>query len=143
MSVIVTPDDLAVYLGVPVGDIDTSRAQMLIDDAIAQALTIVTVGTVPSGGPTEANLPTGAASVIRAAVARIYLNPAGVDNETVGPFAYGRSAGTGAMFSKAERGQLRRAAGGGNAFSINLIPAGYSVVLPPWDTSGDIAVSTS
>lgn len=125
MSTIVTPDDLAVYLGVPVDTLDSDRAQLLIDDAIAQALSIVTVGTVPVDGPTEDNLPSGAASVIRAAVARIYLNPAGVTSEATGPYLYSRPAGTGALFSSSERGALRRFASRGQAFSVDLLQSGY------------------
>lgn len=120
MTTLVTPDDLSVYLGTTVDD---ARAQMLIDDAVAQALSIVTVGTVPDSGPTEDNLPAGAASVIRPAVARIYLNPKGVAAEAAGPFNYNRSTSTGSMFSKSERQQLRRLAGqGAGAYSIDLIP---------------------
>ena len=125
MSTIVTPDDLGVYLGVTLTGDDEDRAQMLIDDAIAQALTVVTVGEVPDDGATEANLPSGAASVIRAAVARIFLNPAGVSQEVLGSFSVSRAANSGGMFSKAERAQLRRMVGGGSAFSIDLLPVGY------------------
>lgn len=125
MSVVVTTDDLGVFLGVTLSSTDEDRAQMLIDDAIAQALTVATVGTIPDSGATEANLPPGAASVIRAAVARIFLNPAGVSSETEGPYAHARPVGSGGMFSKAERQQLRRAAGGSAAFQVDLI-ADYS-----------------
>lgn len=144
MSEIVTPDSLAVYLDVDLSEDKYDRAQMLIDDAIAQALSVVTVGDVPDDGPTEANLPTGAASVIRAAVARIFLNPTGVTSESTGPYAYGRPAGTGALFSKAERAQLRRMGGGGNAFSVNLLANYQGAVLPPWDAGqGQVTVFTS
>lgn len=120
MSIIVTPADLSTYLGTTV---DEDRAQMLIDDAIGQALSIATVGTVPDTGPTESNLPTGAESVIRPAVARIYLNPAGVTSEATGPFTYSRTASSGSMYSKAERAQLRRLAGqAAGAFSVDPTP---------------------
>jgi len=125
MSTIVTTDDLAVYLGVVLSSAEEDRAQMLIDHAIAQALSIVTVGTVPDGGATEANLPPGAASVILAAVERRFSNPNGATTEAVGPYSIGRPAGSGAIFSSAERAQLRRFAGGGSAFSIDLLQAGY------------------
>lgn len=133
MSDIVTPDDLAVYLGIDTGQIDEDRAQMLVDDAIAQALSVVTVGTISDSGPTEANLPSGAAGVIRAAVARVYLNPRGVDGETVGVVSYtSRGGGTGSMFSKAEIAALRRFAGRGGAFSISMIPADVRIENLPW-----------
>ena len=125
MSTIVTPDDLAVYLGITLSSTDEDRAQLLIDDAIAQALSIATVGTVPVDGATEANLPSGAGSVIRAAVARIFQNPAGVTQEVLGSFSVARPASSGALFSTAERGALRRMAGRGSAFSIDPLLAGY------------------
>lgn len=118
---LVTPDNLATYLGTTLTGADEDRAKMLISDAVAQALTIVTVGTVPESGPTEANLPSGAASVIRAAVARIFLNPAGVTQEVSGPYTFSRPAASGGMFSKAERAQLRRLGGGSSAFEVDLI----------------------
>jgi hypothetical protein len=98
---------------------------MLIDDAIAQALTIVTVGTVPTTGATEANLPAGAGSVIRPAVARVFLNPAGVSQEALGPYSQSRPIASGGLFSKAERQQLRRMGGGSSAFQVDLLPTGY------------------
>lgn len=138
----VTPDDLGVYL--ELDTVNEDRAQMLIDDATTQALTIVTIGTVPDSGATVANLPDGAASVIRAAVARIYLNPTGVNAEAAGPYSYGRSAGTGAMFSKAERAQLRRMSGRSSAFEIDMLPTDAGSNLPPWDYSAAVVdVQTS
>lgn len=125
MSTIVTTDDLAVYMGVTLDGNEEDRAQLLIDDAIAQALSIVTVGTVADSGATEANLPSGAGSVIRAAVARIFQNPNGVSQEVLGSYSVSRAANSGAMFSSAERGALRRMAGRGSAFSIDLLQAGY------------------
>lgn len=124
MSTIVTPANLATYLQIDMDDAETARAQMLIDHAIIQALSIVTVGDVPATGPTEANLPAGAESVILPAVARIYLNPASLTGETAGPFNYTRTAGTGSLFSKAERQTLRRLAGqSAGAFTIDPTPA--------------------
>lgn len=125
MSDIVTTDELAVYLGVDLSGPDEDRAQLLIDDAIAQALSIVTVGTVPTTGATEANLPAAAGSVIRAAVARVFLNPAGLTQEVLGSYSAARPANSGSIFSSAERGQLRRFGGRGSAFSIDLLQTGY------------------
>ena len=123
MSTVVTPDDVATYLDIDPDSLNTDRAQMLIDDAIGQALTVATVGTVPDDGATEANLPPNAASVIRPAVARIYLNPAGVTGETAVGFAYTRTPGTGSMYSKSERATLRRLAGqAAGAFTIDPTP---------------------
>lgn len=133
MSDIVTPADLGVYLGIDIDDDD--RAQMLIDDAIGQALSIVAVGDIPDTGPTEANLPAGSASVIRAAVARLWLNPAGVTQEVSGSFSYSRPAASGSMFSKAEIRSLRRLAGRSGAFAIDLLPADAGSCIPPWDAA--------
>ena len=135
MSTIVTTDDLGVYLGVSLASTDEDRAQMLIDHAIAQALTIVTVGTVPTTGATEANLPSGAASVILPAVARVFQNPGGVTQEALGPYSFSRPAASGGLFSKAERAQLRRMGGGSSAFQIDLLPTDYPTsVFPDTDT---------
>lgn len=125
MSTIVTPDTFAVYLGVTLSSTDEDRVQMLIDDAIEEALTIVTVGTVPEGGATEDNLPAIAAGVIRAAVKREFNNPSGATQEVLGSYSIARPASSGSMFSKAERAKLRRGAGGGSAFSIDLLQVGY------------------
>lgn len=135
MTVPVTPADLGVYLGISMSADEQARAQMLIDDAVTQALSIVTVGTVPDTGPTVGNLPVGAESVIRPAVARIYLNPRGVDGETAGPINYSsRGGGTGSLYSKAEVRALRRLAGRSGAFTIDTLPADAGTNLPPWDS---------
>lgn len=118
-----TPADLATSLGVPLADLDTTRAQMLIDDAIADALSIVVVGTVPDTGATYDNLPAGSDSVIRAAAGRVYLNAGGVTSETVGPFSVTRPAPSGATLSGRERRKLLRLAGLSGAFSIDSTPA--------------------
>ena len=125
MTVSVTTDDLATYLGVSLSSTDEDRAQMLIDHAVVQALSVVTVGVVPTGGATVANLPNGAESVILPAVARVFNNAAGVTQEALGPYSFSRPAASGGLFSKAERAQLRRMGGGGSAFSIDLLPTGY------------------
>jgi hypothetical protein len=135
-----TPGDLAVYLDTTMDDGQTARAQMLIDDAIAQALAVVTVVTIPVDGPTEDNLPVGWESVLRPAVARIYLNPAGVTSQAAGPYSEGRTANTGAMLSKSERATLRRLAGGGGAFSIDGLPDEYCPDVAPWDVGAPIGL---
>lgn len=139
MSTIVTPTTLGVYLNITIAA-DDARAQMLIDDAISQALSIITVGAVPDTGATEANLPAGAASVIRAAVARQWLNPSGVTQETAGSFSLTRPASTGSMFSKAEILALRRLAGRSGAFTIDVMPATAATDLPPWDIAASSIV---
>lgn len=130
MAAAVTPDDLSVYLGTSV---EPDRAQMLIDDVKAQALALVTVGTVPDTGATWDNLPTGAEAIVRAAVARLYTNPTGVSSEGVGPFTYTRPAPSGSLLSTRERKALKRLAGRAGAFSVDPTPADVGADLYPWD----------
>jgi hypothetical protein len=39
----------------------------------------------------------------------------------------------GVYLTRADKADLRRIAGGGGAFSIDLLPADYELCLPPWD----------
>lgn len=126
----VTPYDLATHLGI--SDIVVDRAQMLINDALAQALAVVTVGDTTGGAGWE-NLPTGGDAVVRAAAGRQYLNASGVTTETVGPYSATRPAPTGAMFSTAEIATLERLAGRGGAFSVDTMPSDAGTQLPIWD----------
>ena len=130
----ITPEDLAIYLDLT--EVSEGRALMLIGQAVDQALSLATVGDVPESGATEENLPPGAESVILPAVARIYLNPAGVTQESTPGFSVARSTATGSLFSKAEKRTLRRLAGRGGAFSIDMLPEGAGENLPPWDIDG-------
>lgn len=109
MSVLVEASDVATFLGVD--DIDTNRAVLLIDLAEGLAETIVSP------------LPDGAKATIITAVARAYENPVPVTQEVVGPYQASRPGGI--YFNKYERAALRRANGGGSAFSYDLLPAGY------------------
>lgn len=118
----VTTSDLATYLGIDAASIDTARAQMLIDDAVSDALTIVVVGSYATT-PTEDNLPTGYEAVIRAAAGRQYQNSTGATTETVGPYSVSRPANSGAVLSPRERRKLLRLAGRGGAFGIDPTPA--------------------
>lgn len=119
-----TPTDLAVFLGAEFDDTDTARAQMILDGVTAQALTIVTVGTVPETGPTVDNLPDAASSVIYGAAGRAFLNPAGATQEVAGSASIARPAGTGSLLSAAEKAVLRAlGAQGGGVFGIDLVAA--------------------
>lgn len=138
----VTPADLATYLGLPADTINEARATMLIDDAVNQALAIVKI----ADGSTYEDLPTGADSIIRAAAGRLYLNPAGATSEAVGHYSVTRPAASGSMFSKAEKRSLRLLAGGGGAFSIDLMPPDIAESLgemPWWDVQADDESSSS
>jgi hypothetical protein len=126
-----TPTDLATHLGIVPANIDVNRAQMLLDDAVAEALAIVTVGPVPDSGATYANLPPGADAVIRGAAGRHYLNTTGATSETVGPYSVTRPALTGATLSASERRKLLRLAGRGGAFEIETTPEGAADIIDP------------
>lgn len=117
----VTTTDLQTYLGLD--SIDADRAAMILDDVLQDALSVVTVGTVPATSTaTWSNLPAGAEGVIRAAAGRVYLNAAGVTSESVGPFSVTRPAPSGSLLSRRERMKLRRLAGRGPAISVDTTP---------------------
>lgn len=118
---IVDPSDLASYLGV--ATVDDSRATLLIQ--LAQDLC---ESVIP------APLPDGAAAVIFDLVAHVWGNPLNVTQQSGGSYSvsYG-SAPTGLTLTKAHTATLRRLAGGGGAFSVDLTPADALTTLPYWD----------
>lgn len=99
-----TSAELATYLG---SGVDQARADMLLSLAVDQCSAVVTP------------LPDEATAVVLSATARAYTNPAGVTQEGAGPFQVTRPS-AGVYLTRAERSTLRRLAGGGNAFSIDL-----------------------
>lgn len=109
---LVAPSEIATYLGLGIGELDTARAQSLIDMTEALAGAIVSPLLV------------GAKAVIISAVVRAYTNPLGVTNESVGPYQAGRPSG-GVYLTKGERAALRRSGGGSGAFSYDTLPTGY------------------
>lgn len=104
----VTPADLA--LVGDIANIDTARAQRIIDLATALCQTIVTP------------LPSAADSVVLDVSLRAYVNPQGVMQETVGPYSVSRSGASGVTLTRANRATLKRLAGRGSAFTINPTP---------------------
>lgn len=112
MTVLVFVDQFATYMGIPEDELDTERAQLLIDTATALVESII------------AEPPPEAAAVVFSAVARAYSNPTGVTNEVVGPYQAQRPT-AGVYLTKAERATLRRLSGGGGAFSYDLLPTDY------------------
>lgn len=106
-----TPDSDALFLLLgSTGDSDRG------DFLIAQAETL--------GESVVSPLPAGAETVVLSAAARAYANPQGVTAEALGPYSVSRPM-AGVYLTKAERATLRRMAGGGSAFSVDLI-ADYS-----------------
>lgn len=117
---VIQASDLATYLGLTV---DSDRATFLI----AQAQTLCESVVAP--------LPDGASAVVLDVAARAYLNPGNVQQETVGPFAATRGAGLGGLWlTRQNERALRRLAGGGGAFTIDVMPATAGQNLPGWDT---------
>lgn len=125
-----TPENLAVFLGAEFDDTDTARAQMILDGVTAQALTVVVVGAVPETGPTAANLPDAASSVIYGAAGRAFLNPAGATQEVAGSASIARPSNTGSLLSAAEKAVLRALGGtGSGVFSVDLLAgSGFSTL---------------
>lgn len=103
----VTHTDLASFLGTPVDD---ARADFVLGLVMGEAGSIVSP------------VPEGAKGIILAASARIYANPTGVTQELVGPYQASRPSMN--LLTKGERSALRRHAGGGGAFSFDLLVNG-------------------
>jgi hypothetical protein len=116
----VLPSDLSTYLGDP-SSFNDARAQMLIDDATNEALSVVSGGKVPDTASVD-DLPDQADAIVRAAAARLYVNPAGVTQEVTGSFSVSRPAASASMLSRKEKAKLKRLAGNGAAFTVDLTP---------------------
>lgn len=129
---LIDPADLGLYLSDP--NINADRAQSMIADAQTLCESVVSP------------LPATAALVVKRVAARAYttvLSPRkGQQQDAGSPYGGG---GSGLCLTEEDVTDLRRFSGGGGAFSINMLPADYSPVLPPWDvnnTSG-IEIETS
>lgn len=123
---LVTSDDLAVALNDKT--IDADRA----DFWIGQAQTLCESIASP--------LPATAAVVVTRVAARAYASTASASRAAQlaasgSPFTPG---GGGAYLTKSDRSDLRRLAGGGNAFTIDMLPAGYVLPVPSWDQAAPV-----
>jgi hypothetical protein len=136
-NVTVTQTDFALYLNNPAAGTDP-RARFILDKAQQLCETIVKP------------LPAGSDIVILDVAERAYANPTNVRgsvalySEGEGPFA-DNSGGTvagGLWLQENNVKTLRRLAGqSGGAFTIDLLPAGYTPPsLPPWDSGQDIQI---
>lgn len=103
----VAASDLASFLG---ADIDDTRAAFVLDLVMGEAGSIVDP------------VPEGAKGIVLAAAARIYSNPTGVSQELIGPYQTSRPSSN--LLTKGERASIRRHAGGGGAFSFDLLVDG-------------------
>jgi hypothetical protein len=97
------------------GTIDNNRATQLL--AFAQAKCERVVFPIPAS----------AIDIVVGCAARGFSNPEGVLTETVGPYTVQRGASN-LYLTRQERGDLKRLAGRGGAFSIDMLPLGTSAV---------------
>lgn len=116
MTVDVSPADIDSLLDLG-GTINEDRADLLITMAINECLSWVDP------------VPDAASNVVMNAAARAYLNPDGVQAETVGPntVQYGSSM-VGVYLTKSEQTTLKRLAGRGGAFGIDTLPTGVNCI---------------
>jgi hypothetical protein len=119
----VTSSDLEMFLGMDTGTINAMRASAAIQDAQNLCESIA----FP--------LPLSANVVVKIVAARGYINPQGVQSETVGPYhaEWGTSTGTGGgsigpYLTRGDKATIRRLAGGSSAFSIETLPPGVNAV---------------
>jgi hypothetical protein len=127
---IVSVPDLATYLNDPT--IDSARAEAMINDAQALAETVVSP------------LPAAASVIVKRIAARAYVST--MTTRTSQMIAAGSQIGAmplgmgGIYLTRGDRADLRRLTGGGAAFTINPLPAGYALDVPPWDFNGAVGV---
>jgi hypothetical protein len=115
----VTADDFATFLALD--SVDTARAEYLIELATALCESVVSP------------LPAGSDAVVLDVVARVYVNPTSVTQDTVGPSAVGYSPGSGGLhLTRSNLRTLRRLAGYGGAFTIDVMPTTAGESLPEW-----------
>jgi hypothetical protein len=119
---LVDPSDLGTYLSDD--KINQDRALLMI--GLAQELCESVV----------ADLPDTARGVVLRVAARAYtttlVSRKGQMQDAGSPYGGG---GAGLCLTDEDVVDLRRITGSGGAFSIDLLPADYAVVLPPWDVS--------
>ncbi|MFE2973382.1 hypothetical protein [Streptomyces sp. NPDC059258] len=105
-----TAEQLGMYLGV--GEIDGDRADLLIQQAVALAQSVVRP------------LPDDASAVVLSVAGRAYVNPQQVSYETIGPMSVQRPTGSGGLYlTKADKAALKSLAGRGGAFTVDPTPA--------------------
>jgi hypothetical protein len=126
----VSVDDFAVYINNP--DLDRTRARSVLNRAQRLCETIVKP------------LPDGAEDVVIDVAERAYMNPTALQSQGLGFFDNEGTAATsvgGLYLTRENKATLRRLAGGGGAFTIDMTPAGAGQNLPWWDAgavlSGD------
>lgn len=104
-------EDLQVFMGLD--EINEPRAQIILDQIVLLCEALVDP------------LPDAASPIILSAASRSYAaSPGAATSELVGPYQVTRPSG-GLYLTKSEKAALRLLAGGGGAFSIDLLPEGY------------------
>ena len=111
---ITTPDELATFLGMATGTIDTARATLLIAKAQAKCERIVSP------------LPADAADIVLEVAGRAYNNVAGATQLGLGSAS--TSVPGGLYLSKSNKAELRLVAGRGSAFSAETMPSGTNAI---------------
>lgn len=127
---LVSPVDLGIYIGAAV---DSARATLILNRAQQLCMSVLNP------------LPSGAAAVVLDVAVRAYANPTNAQSQAAAPYtvAYGAVAG-GLWLTNTNTQTLRRLAGKGGAFSIDLLADYCEPALPPWDQEfGAPVVSTS
>ncbi|MFE1111159.1 hypothetical protein ACFW5U_35485 [Streptomyces rochei] len=105
-----TAEQLALYLDL--GEIRVDRADLLLQQAVALAETVVKP------------LPDQATAVVLSVAGRAYVNPQQVSYETIGPMSVQRPQGSGGLYlTKADKTALKALAGRGGAFTADPTPA--------------------
>jgi hypothetical protein len=122
---VVSVPELGLYLNDT--SIDTNRAEFMIGQAQMLCESVVSP------------LPAGAAVVVTRVAGRGYVTSTttrGAQLVAAGsPFGLVPGGVGGLFLTRQDKGDLRRMAGGGGAFTINPMPADYAVTLPPWDVN--------
>lgn len=128
---LVTATDLGVLLSDPT--INQSRAEYLLDRAQTLCESIISP------------LPDAAAVIVERVAARAYVTMTAARQVQLemADAAYGTQTGSvgGVYLTDADRADLRRLSGGGGAFNIDLLPAGYTVPVADFavlDASWDV-----
>lgn len=117
----VAPADLSTYLG---ADVDTARAQYLIDRATELCQSLVNP------------LPDGSDAVVLDVAARAFMNPGMVSQQGAGSFTVAFAGGNGGLWlTRQNKATLRRLSGGGGAFTIDTMPATAGTNLPWWEVN--------
>lgn len=118
-----TAEQLGLYLGLP--EIEGARADLLIEQAVALAETVVRP------------LPDQATAVVLSVAGRAYVNPQQVSYETIGPMSVQRPSGSGGLYlTKADKAALKALAGRGGAFTVDPTPE-TADPSPTWPIDSD------